>query len=347
MLLLTAPIFFRQEGFLAWKDFYEPLEIIIPLFFIFLINRLLLVPKLLFTKKTFYYLLSVVFVIAIVTSSTFFLTPLINNDNNFPKNPEEFRPPPPPPDTRVMSDFPPPKTPGKRGPVSPFVNLLVFSFLMIGFDTGLRVSFRLFETEKAREKIEKENVTNQLSSLRNQISPHFFMNTLNNIHSLIDINTEEAKQAIIKLSEIMNYMLYESQPDNIALKREMTFIKSYVELMKIRFINEVDIVLNIPETIPNVNIPPLLSISFIENAFKHGISYETPSFIHINFKVIKKQLQCNILNSDHAKTVKNENSGLGIKNAKSRLDLLYQNHYQLAINQKKDTTFEVQLNIPI
>ena len=240
----------------------------------------------------------------------------------------------------------PPPMEGAGYPVPPFANLLIMSVLLIGFDTGLVFSMKWMQSEQNRLKIEKESMENKMAFLQNQISPHFFMNTLNNIHALIDISSEEAQGAIIKLSEIMDYMLYESQTEKISLKKEMNFIKSYVELMKLRFTKDVDIILDIPEILPTVSIPPLLTISFLENAFKHGISYELPSFVHIKYEVVGSNLNFEISNSDHAKPEKSKNSGIGIKNSRHRLDLIYGNSYQLAINQSEQN-FAITLNIPL
>lgn len=172
------------------------------------------------------------------------------------------------------------------------------------------------------------------------------MNTLNNIHALIDIDTEEAKQAIIKLSQMMDYMLYESQSSYISLAQEMEFVKSYVDLMKLRFTDDIEIILDIPENLPPIKIPPLLTISFIENAFKHGISYENSSFIHIRYKFTEDTLNFNIVNKLYPDNKSTKNSGIGIENARKRLDILYGKECDLFIN-RKDKNFEVNLNIPI
>ena len=118
-----------------------------------------------------------------------------------------------------------------------------------------------------------------------------------NQHALIDIDREKAKDAIIKLSQMMDYMLYESKSQRISLKQEMDFTRSYVNLMRLRITDEVDLKLQIPDTLPQIQIPPLLSISFIENAFKYGISYQSPSFIHICVNVSNGQFVFKVENS--------------------------------------------------
>ncbi len=218
---------------------------------------------------------------------------------------------------------------------------------MIGFDAGLSFAGKWLQAEQNKIILEKENVENKMAFLQNQVSPHFFMNTLNNIHALVDINTEEAKEAIIRLSNMMAYMLYESQTDKISIQKEIDFVKSYVELMKLRFSEEVDINVEIPEKLPEIAIPPLLTISFIENAFKHGVSYEEPSFIHIKYVFKKDHLYFELKNSNHSKQEKNANSGIGLENARKRLALIYTTNYELNINQPDNKVFSVSLKLPL
>lgn len=109
---------------------------------------------------------------------------------------------------------------GSPGRSPPFANIIVLSVLVVGFDTGLRSGLRWIKVENEKVRLEKENVATQLVLLLNQVSPHFFMNTLNNIHSLVDKNAAEAKEAIIKLSKMMRYLLYETEPEKTTLKRE-------------------------------------------------------------------------------------------------------------------------------
>ncbi len=136
----------------------------------------------------------------------------------------------------------------------------------------------------------KGKCANQLAFLRNQVSPHFLMNTLNNIHTLIDINTEEAKDALIKLSKLMRHLLYESNEDLVPLHRELEFINSYINLMKLRYSDRVDIKLEIPDDIPQKRFLPYCLLLLLKNAFKHGISYQNYSYIDIRFSIDDKHL---------------------------------------------------------
>jgi hypothetical protein len=349
LVLLLTPILFREDNNNPlWRSVVNQLEILIPLSILFLINRFILVPRLLFKGKIKVYillLLGVIFFLALgshvydVTSIKAPLQKKIQAEN-------ERRPPP---DSPPRRDDPPGKPQSRQReprPVPPFANFLIFSFLIVGFDTGLRSGLRWIEAENEKVKLEKENVSNQLALLKTQVSPHFFMNTLNNIHSLVDTNTEEAKEAIIKLSKMMRYLLYETETEHTTLKKEMEFLESYIQLMKLRFSEKVRIILTLPGTIPDASIPPFLFTSFIENAFKHGISYKNESFITIDLILGKERLLFTVKNSKTEKSQMNEFSGIGIENSRKRLALLYGNNYHLDIIDNEDL-FTVNLSIPL
>ena len=220
------------------------------------------------------------------------------------------------------------------------------SILIIGFDTGLVLSVKWAQSEQNRIRMEKESVENQLAFLRNQVSPHFFMNTLNNIHSLIDFDTTEAKDSVIRLSRLMRHLLYDSEADKIPLQKELEFVQNYVDLMKLRFSNKVNIQLEIPGHIPDKTIPPLLFTSFLENAFKHGIHIQGASFVSIAFAFVDEQLVFAMKNSNPHLQKEEEQTGIGIENSRKRLDLLYGNQYSLEINDGKEE-FLLTLTLPL
>jgi len=172
------------------------------------------------------------------------------------------------------------------------------------------------------------------------------MNTLNNIHALIDIDTEEAKNAVIKLSKLMRHILYDSETSQISIQKEVDFIVHYIDLMKLRFSDKVKIDLSIPEKLPDKSIPPLLFTSFVENAFKYGISYHSESFVSILIQAKKEHLHIDISNSNHASLQQKSGKGIGIANATTRLKLLYKDNYNLNISED-DKTYKVHLSIPI
>ncbi len=287
-LLLAVPVIFGNfSGDINWNHILKIWKEYAYIFGLFLINRFILLPNLFFKGRRVIYFITLAGFILLLFGSMYLRT---DTKTNHPlPRPDRGRHP-------VEMHRPPPH-PAPREAIPPYANLLILSILILGFDTGLNISIKWVLSEQKRIQLEKENTENKLAFLHNQVSPHFFMNTLNNIHALVDINTEEAKEAIIKLSQMMDYMLYESQTSTIKLQQEMDFIKSYVDLMKLRFTKHVDIVLDIPAILPTIKIPPLLTISFIENAFKHGISYEKPSFVHIRFMANDSHLSFVVKNS--------------------------------------------------
>jgi sensor histidine kinase YesM len=202
--------------------------------------------------------------------------------------------------------------------------------------------------EKLRKDAEKEQLKTNLALLRHQVSPHFFMNTLNNIHTLIETDAGKAQHAIERLSTLMRYLLYDSAQNTISLKKEIEFIHSFISLMQLRYSEEVEVSTKIPEQVPDIQIPPMLFISLIENAFKHGTCYPLKSYIQFEIQLNKTRLGCNIKNSKHPKTSNNkgEYSGIGLENIKESLQLLYQNDYQLDIFDKENE-FEVRLSLPL
>lgn len=229
----------------------------------------------------------------------------------------------------------------------PWANSIIVAILILGFDIGLRTSFKWAKTEREREILEKERVKSELAFLRNQLSPHFFMNTLNNIHALVDINTEEAKDSIIRLSQLMRHLLYDSEQEKIPLNKEISFIQSYIDLMKLRFTEKVKISFISESETENIQIPPLLFTSLIENAFKYGISYQRDSFIDIRISTTSTDLIFAISNSIAETADNDENSsGIGLENTRKRLDLIYGNNYRMDITQIGNR-FSVQLKLPL
>ena len=224
---------------------------------------------------------------------------------------------------------------------------ILLGFFMTGLNMGIKLLYRSLRDEQQIEELKRQNLQAEMDYLRYQINPHFFMNTLNNIHALIDIDTEYAKSAVIELSKMMRYVLYESGSETISLKKDIQFIENYIELMRIRYDSSIDICLDYPATIPNkVAIPPLLLIVFVENAFKHGVSYNHASFIHIRIGYRDDAVTAVISNSRHEKS-RPGTTGIGLENVKKRLALIYQDNYTLSIDDSDPAVYTVKLIIPI
>jgi hypothetical protein len=210
------------------------------------------------------------------------------------------------------------------------------------FSLGLKVMERQTRIEKRQKELEKEKLNSELALLKNQISPHFFFNTLNNIYSLIAINTADSQEAVLKLSKMMRYLLYESEHGETLLRNEIEFMNNYIDLMKLRMNEKVALSIKFPEENINLSIPPLL---FIENAFKYGISYRDKSFINIDMEVTEGMLVFKCSNSIGKKMVQQEeHAGIGLENVKKRLKLLFPERHRLII-EKKEKEFIVELEI--
>lgn len=221
-----------------------------------------------------------------------------------------------------------------------------FYLLVSGAALSVRATQRWMREEHDRKALEADKASLELAWLKNQVSPHFFFNTLNNIYSLIESNPEFAQKAIHMLSKLMRYLLYESNSTAISLSKEITFIENYIGLMKLKLANNVEVVFNSPKVPDDINVPPLLFNPLIENAFKYGVSYEQDSFIHISLKLDENRILFTVENSIALTNVQEEHSGIGLKNLSHRLGLLFKKDYSLSIN-KTPHIFSVKLDVPV
>lgn len=219
--------------------------------------------------------------------------------------------------------------------------------LLMGMNLGVKLYF-MSQRDRERQKIiDQRNLEQQMEYLKYQVNPHFFMNTLNNIHALVDIDPERAKTTIVELSKMMRHILYEGSKKLIPLMREMEFLNLYVQLMRLRYTRKVHINVDVPPQLPELKLPPLMLIIFVENAFKHGISYREESFIDIKLRVENKRLLFSCCNSKPTQVQRtNEKGGMGLQNVRQRLELLYDDDYTLDISDD-EKTYEVKLDIPM
>ncbi len=207
---------------------------------------------------------------------------------------------------------------------------------------------RLIQNENKHKEIEKARLDTELAFLKNQISPHFFFNSLNNIYALIAIDGEQAQQAVEKLSGLMRYLIYESDTKLIALQKEFEFTQNYIDLMEHRLSSKVKLEVDIAYNSPVIKIPPLIFIPFIENAFKHGISYRERSFITILLHTEKENIVFECTNSipQKASSEHPPEGGVGISNIKKRLELIYGELAELNI-RSEGNIYRVSLIIPL
>ncbi len=244
------------------------------------------------------------------------------------------------------SDFRLPPMRRAQSIIPPYVTMLLSSVVIILLDLGREIAAKWFISQQREAELKSENIAAQLSNLQNQVSPHFFMNTLNNIYAMVKMGSPKAADSVMELSGLMDYLLYESaNSKSVSLKREAEFIESYVNLMRLRYPERVVIEFNYSDDIPAVTTAPLLALNFIENAFKYGVDYTKESFIRIGFEVNDEEITISVVNSNHSDTVKCTRRGLGIPNSRKRLDLIYGNRYSLDISEQIDI-YSVTLKIP-
>ena len=189
--------------------------------------------------------------------------------------------------------------------------------------------YDVLNSEEARQEAETARAEAELSNLRNQMNPHFLLNTLNNIYALIAFDQEKAQEAVGELSRLLRHVLYENQQDFVPLYKEADFMRNYIELMKIRVTDNVKIDTNI-NIQPNDSTPvaPLIFISLLENAFKHGISPQGAGNIRIDLNQVNGDITCEIHNTCYPKRENDKSgSGIGLEQVSRRLELMYPDRY--------------------
>lgn len=338
VIIYIFPIYIsRAFGFAEIRPLWHFYTVAIAYGIIFYVNYLYLVPKFYFRKEKWQFFLMVVGLIA----ALFFLIIAINDhllaDPERDRHFEEVM--------RKMDE----NRNYKRPPMGLFrlINYSFTSLMIVGFAMGLGFMDRHREDEKKRKELEKEKLHSELAFLKNQISPHFFFNTLNNIYSLTTIDTPAAQESILKLSKLMRYLLYESEQGETMLSHEIDFMVNYIALMKLRLSPKVELKVSFPIEYPDCKIPPLLFISFIENAFKHGVSHREASFIHIEMEANDQQILFKTANSvSGTASTDKQNSGIGLENVRKRLALLFPASHSLKIEQT-DKAFKVEVNVEL
>lgn len=204
------------------------------------------------------------------------------------------------------------------------LNLAVFA----AGATALALARRWVTADQQLKETEAARAQAELANLRNQVNPHFLLNTLNNIYALTAFDTAKAQEAIQELSKMLRHILYDYQKPLIPLSDEISFLENYVNLMRIRLPQSVEVVFNAQQPTANIEVAPMILISLIENAFKHGTSPTEKSFIHITISADEHQLVCNIENSNNPKTASDHSGhGIGLQQVERRLELAYPDHY--------------------
>ncbi|MGJ8745186.1 sensor histidine kinase [Polaribacter sp.] len=290
---------------------------------VFYFNYLVLIPKFLLNKKIILY---VIISLGLIISVIFIL-------ENFLKLPLK----PTFEDQGFKNNLPNHREGGMN--LRPPILLLLFFAL----STCIKLVAEWYKSEKERTIVASQKVTSELSFLKAQLNPHFLFNTLNSIYSLANKKSDDTTVAIVTLSELMRYMIYEANEEFISLEKEIDYIKNYISLQLLRLKDSSGVRINVHGNL-NYKIEPLLLISFIENAFKYGTDYKGKTDITIKISIINDELQLEVYNLSSLQNAINKDSGIGLENIKNRLNLLYPNAHTLEINNTKKS-FQVNLKI--
>jgi sensor histidine kinase YesM len=214
---------------------------------------------------------------------------------------------------------------------------------------GIAVAIKLFKywylEKEAKQQAQQANLTSQLELLKSQVHPHFLFNTLNNLYSLTLERSDDAPAVVLQLSGLLRYMLYECNADRVPLTKEIEIINDYIKLERIRYGDRLEVSTSYTGEIKNRMIAPLLILPFLENSFKHGASEQIEQcWISLDLSVMDNTLNLKLINSRrHSDSAKR---GIGLENAKKRLDLLYSSAYLLKITPDEEI-FTVSLSIQL
>ncbi|WP_020531318.1 sensor histidine kinase [Flexithrix dorotheae] len=304
-----------------------------PIFFalIFYINYFFLIRKFVFTKKIWAFLLvNIGLYICCIFILEYF------RDFNFQKIDQA---------TESLQEM-------DRRPGPSFIEVFLRLFLAFMMTTGVTVAIKItskwFHSEHLRKELEKEHLKSELLHLKNQLNPHFLFNTLNNIYGLIIQNQEKAQDAVHQLSKLMRYLLYDSNEKLVPLSKEIEFMHHYIDLMRLRLMTNVSVHYAFPKNNVDCEIAPLLFISLIENAFKHGVNLNAPSEIEMEMNLSReKKLEFYVKNTAFPKSDEDRSgSGIGLVNLRKRLKLLYPENHTFTIHQE-DKYFECTLTLQL
>ncbi|MST83939.1 sensor histidine kinase [Hallella mizrahii] len=353
IFLLPIAIFYLRaatftQAVFHWDEVLHTWQWFLYVFLCFLIHNFLLAPLLLSKKKVAYMVLVALLFVFFYLLSTTIHGPRPHNDRqpecelndngtNTKASNTQMAPPPRFDDHR----------PGPLGREI-LINTVLLSGVL-GLNIGIKFYFKSEQDRNHLQQLEKERMFLQLQYLKFQINPHFFMNTLNNIQVLIDMDAEKAKECLRELSVMMRFVLYDGDKNRVSLHKDILFLRNYVKLMRLRYNSRLTVTIDIPDNLPDYTIPPLIFPTFVENAFKHGVSYKQDSFINIAMDIEDGELLFSCINSKKPMTETSKVpsvGGVGLTNVRRRLDLIYGDRYTLDIKDKADV-YNVLLRLPI
>ena len=359
-VLLLSPLFgaFIKSAFYKDDTFMPTVDelvafwmFLLPAIILFFINNNILMPFLLYKKKGRHFVLYLLCVV--VASAIVFMAFPVDNPgflhiqgiplDDLPLLPvddvEQLSPPPSFGEQGVWMFFSHPKN----------VRILLMLFVLV-FNVCVRLFFFTIRRDENIKELEKEKLRSELEYLKYQVNPHFFMNSLNNIHALIDINKNKAQAAVQELSRMMRYLLYDKASMFVPLEKEISFLKNYIELMRLRYTDKLELSTDFSTEPQGVFVPSLLFTQFVENAFKHGVTYKKKSLIYVSLDLDEAGeyvlFVCRNTLPDAAKaTTLPSQGGIGIENARKRLELLYGGKASMRIDNDGEW-YNVELKIP-
>ena len=363
-VLLLSPLFgafiksafYKDDSFMPTVDELVAFWVfLLPAIILFFINNNLLMPFLLYKKKGRHFVLYLRFVV-VVSTIVFIAFPV--NEPAFWQGMSpgvDMLPPFPPFDVSPVAEQLPPPFVGERDVWMFFshpknVRILLALFVLV-FNICVRLFFFTIRRDESIKELEKEKLCSELEYLKYQINPHFFMNSLNNIHALIDIDKVKAQKTVVELSKMMRYVLYDKSPMFVPLEKEVQFLGSYIDIMRLRYTDKLEITTDFSTEPNGVYVPSLLFMQFLENAFKHGVTYKKKSRIEVSLAADEAEgnvvFTCRNTLPDASKTESlRTNSGIGVENARKRLELLFGGKAQLYISNTGEW-YNVELKIPI
>jgi len=304
----------RFEEFDTYSFYYRFSYQAIIMIGIYYLNALVYIPRFLFKNKIVKYILMLIITVVVVLMLD------ISCNNYF-----EYR--------RIFL--------GKIPLVLVFISIFI-----IAVSTSIKLAQKWFENEAKQRAMVHEKTNSELSLLKTQVNPHFLFNTLNGIYSLANAKSNKTAHAIVKLSQLMRYMLDESKQDFVLLSSELEYIKTFIELQRLRLFDNVKVEFNVEGEADNIKIQPLLLIPFIENAFKHGTDSTSDCLINIDLDIEQGSIQLIVKNDVLKSRNEDGKSGFGLNNIKRRLELEYPEKHMLT-TESVDNKFIVKLLISI
>lgn len=330
MLHLIGENSARDHSGLSWSDFGMLIFSLLPLLLVFLINNYLLIPRLLLRRKFFWYVIAAIIIVSAGGAFNWLEHPL----EAFPNNDATLLPTPP----RIKGFFP-----------FPVMHGMVYSLLVVVLNVAICLASRMTVHEIEDQRLISANASANLKNLKAQVNPHFYMNMLNSIHGLVDVDPEKAKEMIIDMSRLMHYMLYDCACEKVSLMKEIDFLNNYIRTMKRRYPAEkVKITTSFAqgEKTRHIMVPPLLYLVFVENAFKHGVDLKYTTDIDIAITILPESIKFTCTNTIHPTyNSQLKIGGIGQANARERLKLIYAQKATLDIN-KTDQQYTVTLILP-